>query len=353
MGNRYAIMRHGKSKFKTFAEIAKADKHNSREVDVFNADPKKQTFRLIGKGRKTEDILKERLRQYGIKPRKNAALAMEYVLSFSPDVAKDINIKEWAEANAHFMREEHGVGLLTLDLHLDESTPHIHCICAPLIEKEVRGKLQMRLSGIDFWKGKSKLSARQTRYAKAMANFGLERGVVGSTAHHKTIKTFYKELQNNIKKIKLDSAKYLKSNNDSLISDEPPGLLDIKLLKSNYRELQNKLKSTFNLLSKATGAITNLTNRNKLLSSEVERLKLDINFRDQKLHHNGFNKVEYALNVSNERIENLKQNMFEQKVKYKNQIDEKNNEIQRLNQGIKTRDNMLDKYEYQRGLENT
>jgi hypothetical protein len=249
----FAILRHGRTKFKSLEEIAVAEEHNLREIPTPGADGSGAVRRIYGGGRAV-DRLQQIIDHYDIKVRKNAALAMEYVLTFSPEMESEINLNDWIQANIKFLQAEHGDGLLTVDVHLDEKTPHLHAICAPLIKKEVRGKEQMRLSGVDFWKGKQKLSARQDRYAKAMRPFGLARGIKGSRATHRTLKEFNRLLEADI--ASLDKLKLIKSPTE-----------------------------LFRHLKEVIGIARALRIRNKDLKSDVESLRalvMDIQDKDME-----------------------------------------------------------------------
>lgn len=263
---RFAIFRHNDKKFHSYSEITTAEKHNTREIDVPNADPQKSWERIYG-GDKAADTLKTLLQKHNIKPRKNAALAMEYLMTYSPEMAGKIPRDEWMKANIEFLKAEHGEGLLSVDFHEDETTPHLQAICAPLIEKTVRGKKQMRLSGVDFWKGKDKLSARQDRYADAMAQFGLERGLKGSTASHTTIKEFYKILnaanKDHSKTYQETIQKY-----KELETIERPGIFGIK---EAWNNLTGELRQTLTRLGNALKIISRLDADKKLLQSNLER----------------------------------------------------------------------------------
>ena len=88
--------------------------------------------------------------------------------------------------------------ILSIDLHLDETTPHIHAVVMPLIEKTVRGKVQMRLSAKDYTGTPELLRARQTRFAEAMKPLGLERGLKHSGATHTDIATYHDRLNRDL-----------------------------------------------------------------------------------------------------------------------------------------------------------
>ncbi len=97
----------------------------------------------------------------------------EVVMSFSPDMENDINVKEWAEAQLKWLQSEYlskGCKLLRLDVHCDEATTHAHAIilCWDK-DKEISSTSQTLGNKYD-------LSKLQTRYAEEMERFGLARG---------------------------------------------------------------------------------------------------------------------------------------------------------------------------------
>ena len=196
--NNYAIVRH--NKLATRDKIAVAIAHNDRSSNPSNADPNREATLVYGYNDPLQ-ALDNLLSKYDIKPRKNACLAGEYLLTFSPEMKDKIDLDKWVKANIEFIIKEHSEeSILSAHLHEDETTPHLHIITAPLVEKEITNKhnkepvKKMRLAAVDFWKGKEMLAARHDRYAEAMSEFGLERGRRYSNADHNTIKNFYKEI---------------------------------------------------------------------------------------------------------------------------------------------------------------
>ena len=83
-----------------------------------------------------------------------------------------------------WLDNEYGDRIVRAELHLDESTPHVHAYLVPLDE---RGKLNCR----GIFGGRQKLSQFQDSYANAMSPIGLERGIKGSKAKHTKIQHYY------------------------------------------------------------------------------------------------------------------------------------------------------------------
>lgn len=164
-----SIMRMKKIKSKsTFSQIERH--HNERHRLPYRAHAEKESENrtLTSKSHSAEDSLTERFEKLteGVKIRKNAVLAVEVVLTFSPDFPYS---KDWVKENLKWLDETFGKGnTLAVQEHFDEKTPHLHAIVVPLRE----GKLTAK-----YWfNGREALSKLQDSYAAAMARFGLERG---------------------------------------------------------------------------------------------------------------------------------------------------------------------------------
>lgn len=182
----YAILRIGK--LKTFGNISAAGKHNLRLRECRNADPtrKRLNVNLIDGGQELVATVKARLAEVGIKKwRKDAVLASEVLLTASPEFFEDGRALEpWIAENRRWLVETFGANIVSAVVHMDETTPHIHCILVPVKDG--------RLSHKNVFGGaRDALAEWQTQYASRMAQFGLERGVAGSTARHEKIKQFY------------------------------------------------------------------------------------------------------------------------------------------------------------------
>ena len=86
---------------------------------------------------------------------------------------------------------------------MDEKTPHLHATIVPIVtserqrreregERKYNTKSGPRLSADDVLK-RARLREYQDTYAVAMREFGLKRGIVGSTARHVATSTHYKQ----------------------------------------------------------------------------------------------------------------------------------------------------------------
>lgn len=183
----YAILRI--IKLKTFGRISAAGNHNLRLKYCSNANPEKRhlNVNLVDKGSSLTSAVKARLFGAGIKKwRKDAVLASELLLTASPEFfEKGASTEAWIAENHRWLVETFGDNIVSAVVHMDEMTPHIHCILVPI---DRNGRLSHKNL---FGGARDAFVEWQTNYAKRMTRFGLERGVCGSTATHERIRQFY------------------------------------------------------------------------------------------------------------------------------------------------------------------
>jgi hypothetical protein len=198
-------------------DLRKASSHNLRKIKVANADGTKTILPLKVKPNDNDltsnlhQVALKKLRDHGIRSiATNAICGIELVLSvsngfFNDDIMKSFDIElnvnkhrlaDWTNMTASWLRNMFGDNLLQMQLHLDETTPHIHAVVLPLVEKPIiqgtglrKGEsvLKWRLCGSDVLR-KSWYFHMQTEYSKAVEVLGLERGVQGSKAEYKDLR---------------------------------------------------------------------------------------------------------------------------------------------------------------------
>lgn len=186
----YAICRI--SKLKTWGNISGSAAHTYRHSGMApNADPLRlgRNRTLIGNPNQVVGDVQDRVQQLGT-PRKNAVLCVEHLLTASPEFFTKMSSKQidaWARKNITWLKSRYGSdNVRHAVLHMDESTPHIVAYVVP----ELDGKLNAR----GHFGGRDKLRSMQSDYAAAMEHMGLQRGVEGTGARHRTVKTFYASL---------------------------------------------------------------------------------------------------------------------------------------------------------------
>ena len=209
-------------KHKSIGSLKSRMTHTYRTRPTENADPTKLHLnKLLAGTENYATALEAHLKAYeeaGNKVRDNGVLAIEYLLSASPEFFTDCPIYErqqrlddWSASQVAFMEEKHGKeNILAMVLHLDEKTPHIECFVVPI---DQRGKLNCRF----YLGGAKKMSLLQTEYAEWNSGFGLKRGKEGSTATHTTVKQFYNLINTSAKITTADVIDSVKLTQPSLL----------------------------------------------------------------------------------------------------------------------------------------
>lgn len=194
---------------KTWAAVRGAQVHNSREKPIAHGDPDGiRPKHEIGSGDLVRDI-KIALRRHGIDPgslRKNGVIAYEAVLTASPAFFQSAEPAEryerfgrWYRAQKQFLLEKYGEHrIVSMVLHLDEQTPHIHVVILPL-EYRADGRSK---DGGKRWalvgrtiSGPGQFDRLQDEYARAMEPFDLSRGEVKSGRKHKPVREYLADLK--------------------------------------------------------------------------------------------------------------------------------------------------------------
>ena len=195
--------------------------HIERKVKPSNADEERTHLnrRLIeypdGIHTRTQAI-QHRLETAGLtrKVGKNQVRAIRIMLSGSPDdmqrIVREGRLDEWCTDNMKYLAATFGKeNIVSADLHLDETSPHIHATLVPIVTTERKRKKQEervakryrtkstsrpRLCA-DEVMSRVKLKKYQNTYAAAMAKYGLQRGIEDSEARHVDTQQFYREVK--------------------------------------------------------------------------------------------------------------------------------------------------------------
>ena len=151
--------------------------------------------------------------------RKDAVKSIGVILSGSNEQMKRIQDKgyldAWAKANLKFAQDKFGAeNIVRFTLHMDETTPHIHCVFVPL-DKE--GRLNQK----EFIGGKDKLSKLQDQHGELMAAYGFKRGERHSKMKHTTTREYYRELNVTVQEagIKTNMVGYPQKGEDERLRD--------------------------------------------------------------------------------------------------------------------------------------
>ena len=166
---------------------------------------------------------------------KNQTKAIRIILTGTHEqmmkIANDGRLDNWIDANLKWLRDTFGEdNLVSCVLHMDEKTPHLHATVVPIVigerirrkregEKKYETKSGPRLSADDVMR-RTKLHEYQNSYAAAMKPFGLQRGIVGSTAKHQANSEYYRQqviqYEEDIAKLQADVEKAQEGRNTIL-----------------------------------------------------------------------------------------------------------------------------------------
>lgn len=234
------------------------------------------------------DAIQYRINNAGLhrKLAKNQTKAIRIILTGTHEqmmkIAQEGKLGNWIDANLKWLRETFGSeNLVSCVLHMDEKTPHLHATVVPIVtterlrkkregEKKYETKSGPRLSADDVMR-RSKLHEYQNSYAAAMKSFGLQRGIVGSTARHQANSEYYKQqisrYEEDITKLQVDIEKAQEGKNTILSWFGKGDLAKAKKELGEKDELIAKLKGQIQIL---TAEKEHLQEQHK---SDIEQLR--------------------------------------------------------------------------------
>lgn len=264
----FAVMRV--AKIKSAGGAGGLSAHIERTMDVPNADKEleKWNLRLAGTGNLWKDI-QDKLEENKIEEvRKNGVYALEILMTASPEFFENLNLAKESEfdfqknkkeldkvmdfvwKSKSWVEKEFGENnLVSMKLHMDEKTPHIHAVVVPITDGK-NGK--KKLSAKAFIDGRATLRGLQDSFADTHKESGLKRGLKGSKAKHTTVKDFYASIEKN----PMLEEETLKLVNQRALKKE-------SLAEKRLKVVENTLVNSFGLRlqweeGKATGKFINL-----------------------------------------------------------------------------------------------
>ncbi len=218
---------------------------------------------------------------------KNQLTAFNVLLSGSNDDMKLLQsngkLDEWCRDNLDWLRKTYGAdNVVSAVLHLDETTPHIHATVVPIVTTERKKKKHEEQAEkryrkkspnaarlcLDEVMSRDKLKEYQDTYAKAMAKFGLQRGVRGSDARHVGTSEYYRELinQTEIAKSELSNLEHQLSKVKADVSKEK--------LKNSDADVGSKLMDGVSSLL-GTPKMAKVELENRELKSKIDNLQTE------------------------------------------------------------------------------
>ncbi len=264
----------------------------------------------------------------------NQVRAIRVLLTGSPNEMKKIKsegrLDEWCVDNLEWLRKTYGAeNVVSVVLHLDEKTPHIHATVVPIVTTERkrrkreenatktyrRKKPAPRLCA-DEVMSRTALKGYQDSYAAAMEKYGLERGIDGSKAKHISTAQFYRELQQQSESLQVDVAELLRQQEvaqKQLAATKAE--VSREKLKNSAAEVGSKLLDSASSLI-GTSKVKRLEAENATLKSSVVDLKsLHLQELEQlktkyQLQINELTVKEKQLHLEKSKLESLLQRIF-------------------------------------------
>lgn len=325
MNLNYAIFRS--EPIMTIPDLAQIGSHNKREKKAYNSNPdikqelSKNNIELVPltekyvKGfyiltneyrkqhdekQKTERTDRKKTFNQMFNKSKNV-VADELLFTATSEFFKEMtidDIKDWANTCMEFVYNDLGYTkeqVLHSVVHLDEKTPHIHCVVVPLVKKfdNRTNTERYTITKKEYIKDKMHLSQLQDMYHKRLVDKGydLERGIKGSDNQNINIKQ-YKQMTKklnhslNVRNEKFDSAmteleENMKLNKNTIFDKEY-----VKVKRETFdsmnkvineskkvREIQPKLQTIFNEVENYANSYKSLEKENKKYAKEVNILE--------------------------------------------------------------------------------
>ena len=217
------------------------------------------------------------------------------------------DLMKWANTSMEFVYKDLGYTkkqVLHATLHVDEKTPHIHCVVIPLVKKlDNRTKTERyTISKKQYIKDNIHLSQLQDKYHQRLTEkgFDLERGIKGSDNVNIDIIEFKKitiklniDLNNKTQKLSesvKDLQDKMKSNKNVLFDKEY-----VKIKKdtfdtmnkviddaTNVMNLQPKLEKVYKEVDSYTKSYQSLKRENTLYENEIKVLEFNNNKLDEE-----------------------------------------------------------------------
>ena len=327
MNLNYAIFRS--QQIMTLNDLAQIGSHNKREKQAYKSNPDiklelrdnnieivpleskyvkgfkeltKEYEKEHNKRQKTER--QERKKTYSQMLNKSRNVVADELLftanhKFFENINKE-DIIDWDNTCMEFVYNDLGYTksqVLHATIHLDEETPHLHCVVIPLVKKyDKRTNIERyTISKKQYIRDKYHLSELQDKYHKRLTEKGydLERGIKGSNAKHqktKELKKTTRYYENKVKVIntKIDNAmnefeekmkttKNIPFNKIHVLVEKDTFESMTKVIKESKKaiEFQPKLQQLFDEVDNYTKSHQTLEKENEVLNARVNKLTKD------------------------------------------------------------------------------
>lgn len=325
MNLNYAIFRS--EPIYTINDLAQIGSHNKREKQAYNSNPDIKVelsknnvelvlltekyvkgFKILVKDyekehserMKTEREDRKRTFNQMLDKSKNV-VADELLFTATNEFFKDMteeDILDWANTCMEFVYEDLGYTkeqVLHSVIHLDEKTPHIHCVVVPLVKKfdKRTNTERFTISKKQYIRDKIHLSELQDKYHKRLTDKGydLERGIKGSDRKHIKIKDYKKinrKLEQNLNtrndrldKImkeldeQMETTKTIPFDKKHIVVEKDTFDTMHKAINESKKvmELQPKINEVFNEINNYADSYNYLKKDNQKYQREIKSLK--------------------------------------------------------------------------------
>lgn len=236
-------------------------------------------------------------------------LVCEFIITSDKEFFENIGeeeTKRYFQTAYNFVASYKNLGeqyILSAKVHLDESTPHLHLVFAPVIQtKDKNGNQVKKIACSEYWKGKDSYKKLQdTFYTYIVENgFDLERGKQREVEHLSTEKL--KQITNyeNIKyELTQEKIQPLETKNTALILAQNKELV----------KYVNKLKQQLSKSYSAIETINKLQKENINLQYENQELKKE-NYNLKNYINKTFEVVKHLFNFPIDRLKNIINNFI-------------------------------------------
>lgn len=252
----------------------------------------------------------------------NNVVADELLFTSDFDFFKGMSkkqIKKWADTCMEFVYNDLGYTkeqILHATLHMDEKTPHIHCVVVPLIRKfdKRTNTEKWTISKKQYIKDKAHLSELQDKYYQRLIDngFELERGIKNSDNEHISIKEF-KKITNKLDN-RLEKQNYLMTRDyeklEEKLKNSKPTITgkEVKIDKDTYdtlNQFMNTSKKVIKDIPRNQALFKELTDYTKSYK-DLENEKRNIQVEVKKLEYQN-----EKLQAENNRLHNLIHNILQ------------------------------------------
>ena len=317
----YAIFRS--EPIYTIPDLAQIGSHNKREKSAYNSNPdikielSQDNIEIVPLAEKYVkgfyNITKEYRKEHEEKMKTTRSArrrTFNQMLNSSKNVVADEllftatheffdnmtreDIKEWANTCMDFVYEDLGYTkdqVLHSVIHMDEKTPHIHCVVVPLVRKyDNRAKREKyTISKKQYIHDKIHLSELQDKYHKRLTEKGydLERGIKGSGAKHQKLRDIKRKANTLEKKVisvnnSIDNAmsefeEKMKNTKETMFDKEY-----VKVKKDTFDSMKKVIKEAKKAISlkpkieEFFEEVNNFTKSHKLLEKENKNINIEL-----------------------------------------------------------------------------